>query len=240
MHPALMTPSGIPRSGLVCWHDLYDPTASLASVPDLSGNGYSLQLGSTAGEDSNDPAWATGGKGLVFTTDDYCLTGNLSGVAMAGPWTAIVCGNFPGAADDATIWGMGSAKSSTAHTALQQKTGSVAKCQTNGGITTVGSDDDVALNTDGYSIYTLVAVPGGSIVGTRLDTRDTATVASQSPTATPRIALGALPRTSMVTILDAGTMLGHLFYNRALSDAEIQRIYRVLKAMWAARGVTIL
>jgi len=31
-----------------------------------------------------------------------------------------------------------------------------------------------------------------------------------------------------------------LFYNRALSNAEIARIYRAIKAKWAGRGVTIL
>jgi hypothetical protein len=66
MNPALLTPTGIPRGGLICWHDLYDPTSALASVPDLSGNGCSLQRGSTAGEDSNDPTWVR--KARVWST----------------------------------------------------------------------------------------------------------------------------------------------------------------------------
>jgi hypothetical protein len=45
--------------------------------------------------------------------------------------------------------------------------------------------------------------------------------------------LGAVP-------VAESTAYSHLFYNRALSNAEIQRIYRTLKATWAARGVMIL
>lgn len=47
-------------------------------LTDYSGNGYHGTLGSTAGDDTNDPAWT--GQGLAFTADDYVGCGTAAGL----------------------------------------------------------------------------------------------------------------------------------------------------------------
>jgi hypothetical protein len=86
-----------------------------------------------------------------------------------------------------------------------------------------------------------VASRGADLVLQRLDTGDFISRTNMNPVGSPvRIALGAASSALSGTLLDSGTFLAHIFYNRALSNAEIQRIYRTLKATWAARGVMIL
>jgi len=230
---------GVPRSGLVCWHDLYDPTESLASVPDLSGNGYSLQRGSTAGEDSNDPAWGTDGKGLVHTTDDYCLTSDLSGVDMAGDWTVVLCGLWNLYDAFGTLWSLSTA---THWHRLYRVIDDVSqlRAQSYAG---AGANYTTAptLNPSHTSPVALALVAAGdTLTLTDLGTGHSSVSANAKPIGACRIGLGCVSTATIAGVADAMTAYSHIFYNRALSNAEIQRTYRSLKATWAARGVTVL
>lgn len=235
MSKIVPVPLTIPMAGLVCWHDLYDPTQSLASVSDLSGNGYSLQLGSTSGADTNDPAWATGGKGLVHTTDDYCLTGNLSGVSMADDWTVLLCLLPDGTTG--TVCGIANAGSDTEY----------QRVISSGGYLRVGSRHGTEVLDTSPGLAVSKTVPGlyewssrdGTICLKHVATGTSTTVANQSPTGTPRVGLGCIGRATQTLLADAITFYEALLYSRALSTAEINRAYRVLKGTWAARGVTI-
>jgi hypothetical protein len=79
----------------------------------------------------------------------------------------------------------------------------------------------------------------GVLYLSRCDTGATSSTAARDVLGTPTLYIAADIR-GIVNIADALTAYQDLVYNRALSNAEIQRIYRSLKAMWAARGVTIL
>lgn len=221
---------GIPRSGLVCWHDLYDPTESLASVPDLSGNGYSLQRGSTAGEDSNDPTVL--GPGLSFATDDYCLTGNLTGVSMAGDWTVVLCGLFNGTKNG--VWVFSAGDANERQRIYYQGDNNLRVGSTTDGTTVAYS---ASLAVPDTALVVAVVCRTDALTLRRLDTMAGVACANNKPDGAAKLILGAH---SLAGQADAFTAYEHLFFNRALSNAELQRIYRSLKATWAARGVTIL
>ena len=226
----------VPRSGLVAWHDLYDPTESLASVPDLSGNGYDLQRGSTAEADSNDPTWITDGKGLSFDTDDYCLTDDLSGVTMAGDFSLIVLAANTSTLNYATLVALGTYADDHHRQTIQTLASGGLRIGTKEGESNLTSPKlATAVSPCAYVAQNL----SGTLSLQRLDTGDRVTIASVAPVGTP-IRLGVGTRADGRSLLDSGTAYEILLYNRALSDAEIQRIYHRLKATWAARGVTIL
>ncbi len=240
MHPVLMTPSGIPRSGLVCWHDLYDPTESLASVPDLSGNGYDLQLGSTAGADTNDPAWGADGKGLVFVTDDYCT---FTPAYTWGDPLSIVMVVKGAAQTDHRLFSLGLSTSDTPIMSLSTS----AAAPTNKLRVYARSQQSNALYQDSAAVAfdDVWRVVGCVVAASAFSFFVSGAIESYahggfSGTATfDRGGIGALLRTGAGSYFN-GSMGNVVQYNRALSDAEIQRIYRSLKATWAARGVTIL
>ena len=241
MHPALMTPSGIPRSGLVCWHDLYDPTESLASVPDLSGNGYSLQRGSIAGADTNDPAWATGGKGLVFTTDDYCLSPNLP-VAMTGPWTIVLAARHGNELANSHAWSIADASvDGSPFVSMRCGTTGFLQPRSYNGVSATSPGTLLTVPTASICVVAMTVTSAG-LVASRIDTGVSVSCAhpSPAPSGNVRVGLGCWAAKTPINIAGSLSAYSHLFYSRALSNAEIQRIYRSLKATWAARGVTIL
>jgi hypothetical protein len=217
----------------------YSATTDLQTFADLSGHGYSLQRGSTAGADSNDPTVL--GPGLSFITDDYCLTGDLSGVDMAGPWTTVVVVKPSGALGDSFVWSLGTYSDDNHRQSIYQSGASEMRVNSKktGAIVSGGA---VTKDQSAYQCFVAqVASLGADLVLQRLDTGDFISLTNKNPVGSPvRIALGAASSALSGTLLDSGTFLAHIFYNRALSNAEIQRIYRTLKATWAARGVMIL
>ena len=227
---------GIPRAGLVAYHDLYDPTASLASVPDLSGNGYALRLGSTAGADTNDPAWAAGGKGLVFTTDDYCLTADLPAMDLASPFTwVLIAKGITG--DGNYIGGLCLPTGYSNYVLLQHFGPNTWRLRWDDG--TGGVYNQLTVADDALHCVSVVRAPS-SLKWQVWDTGAVGTVGTlRSPAGTPRLGLACMPGSSALYPWAKGEALTSLVWNRALSDAELQRIYRTLKATWAARSVTI-
>jgi hypothetical protein len=229
---ALLFPSGIPRRGLVCWHDLYDPTESLQSIPDLSGHGYALQRGSAAGADSNDPTWVAGGKGLSFVTDDYALTGNLGDPATPCTLLFVVASDAVGG----FVGGFGNAANN--YIALQLSGSSGVH-----GVASSGSTGSLVRTPGATECF--VVVSGGNGVPLRFGRcRDGLTWASDGPALS--VVGGASPvvlgsnRLGGSTFLPSGTAYEHLCYDCTLSYAEIARIYRAVKSTWAGRGVNVL
>ena len=229
MSKIVPVPLTIPMAGLVCWHDLYDPTQSLASVSDLSGNGYSLQLGSTSGADSNDPAWGTDGKGLVFTTDDYALTGELSGVTAADDWTVIfsTTTNSPGYywAIAASITDYCCIRAGSAGNLRIRSSNSTGSSESPF-LSIIGPTVVVGQSADGILRFFCASNPASIVTCSNISTAVTAKISLMS-------LLGVVP-------IAESTAYSHLFYNRVLSDAEINRIYRVTKGKWAGRNISIL
>lgn len=213
----------------------YAATTDLQTFADLSGHGYSLQRGSTAGADSNDPTVL--GPGLSFVTDDYALTGNLSGVDMAGDWTAVLVLIQTGSEVAKYPWCLGVADD-LQHFAGLRQTGVANQLTVR--MNQISASDSPAITTSSVSPQCLsVRAVNGTAVLTRLDTNESAAnPIARYPVGIPRIAVGNIAYLNAA--LDSGTIYSHLFFSRALSNAEIQRIYRLLKATWAARGVTIL
>ncbi len=87
---------GVPNSTKAPWHSPTSTTDKQIVTNGISG-GVNLQLGSTAGVDTNDPVQT--GSGLVFTTDDYCLTPTIPGLNMAGDLTMFAVALAAEAAD---------------------------------------------------------------------------------------------------------------------------------------------
>jgi hypothetical protein len=232
---------GIPRSGLVCWHDLYDPTESLASVPDLSGNGYSLQLGLTAGADTNDPAWVTDGKGLSFVTDDLAMASTESVIDRNGPFTVVFAAKPSGSSGILMALVMPSVAGVWRYHVVRYTGSAQVGLASYAGGSTVS--DSLSVDPTEHQVFAFV----GGAAENRLMRCDTgASVAISRLQITNvgglRLEHGATWRADQTygNAANSLTVLGDVAANRALSNAEIQRIYRSLKAMWAARGVTIL
>lgn len=227
---------------LLVWHPQAYPSASLPeyaatttlqSTPDLSGHGYALTRGSNATDaDTNDPTVL--GPGLGFVTDDYAVTGNLSGVSMAGPWTAIVVLKQSGVTADRVAWCISADGNNWAglRQAGEAVIGGAIK-----GAGTQSTSGNVASSTTANIVWAL-SCAGGLLRLQRLDTGVSVTAGPQTPVGTAHLTVGSLP--VLLAHVDAMTAYEDLFYNRALSNAEIARIYRAIKAKWAGRGVTIL
>jgi hypothetical protein len=96
--------SGIPivQAGLVVYYR-FDEGAG-QTVADHSGNGIGGTLGSTAGADTNDPAWDA--EGLSFTTDDYMTTPS-NAATRPDAWTVCTAVKFTPAVADQPLaaWG---------------------------------------------------------------------------------------------------------------------------------------
>lgn len=219
----------------------YVQTTTLQSIPDLSGNGNVLTRGSNASaSDSNDPTVL--GPGLSFLTDDYALTGNLSGIDMDSSWTAVVCGIFPLQPTGRAAWSLSDGASTNAEqTLISSGAANGVKLQTKDA---AGYDlSSSKLTASGAAPEALVIRCSDGVMTAWYCQNPSTTISLISRTltnGTPRIGIGCSARSVVTNIVETLTFHSHLFYNRALSTSEIQRAYRYLKAQWAARGVTIL
>lgn len=212
----------------------YSATTDLQTFADLSGHGYSLQRGSTAGADSNDPAVL--GPGLSFVTDDYCLTPTLTGVDPAAPWTVIVAGIWSMYVAYSTSWSLATAD----HWQRIFRPGQHLTQTVGQSYDGYGSNTSPILTPSRISPVVLTMVStDDSLTLIDMATGNSSVGTNRKPTGDCRIGLGCLAKSGVAGIVDSMTVYSHLFYNRALSNAEINRAYRVLKGTWAARGVTI-
>jgi hypothetical protein len=74
----------------------------------------------------------------------------------------------------------------------------------------------------------------------RLDTETTQSITLNVGSTTTRLGLGCRARSVIDAFVDSDTFAFCAFYNRALSQAEINRAYRWVKARMAAKNVTVL
>jgi hypothetical protein len=156
---------------------------------------------------------------------------------MAGDWTVILVVKANG---DGALWSFAnSANRYRWHRLISALGGKTVRIGSNNA-TSESLSETVENNATAPTCAALKNF-GGQLSLKRLDTGVSATLASANPAGTvPRLGLGCAADSAVYAIVSASTFYSHLFYNRALSNAEIQRIYRSLKATWAARGVTIL
>lgn len=227
MNLLLMQNNGLPKNGLVA---MYDPGKQVAlgaqgqSLIDFSGKGNNAQLGSTAGADTNDPAWS--GNGLVFGADDYCITS----LPITTAATIIaVCKSAVVPSGTQVVLGQTGNDGWFGVNATQ-----VLQSQRYGGAgsTTYG----VNITPNAYNCF-------GTMVGTNLrnifvggSKNIDASVSSAGiikPITFDRLcALGG-------SFIYNGTIAFFALYNRVLSDAEYLRAYNLIKRLMATRGITL-
>jgi len=227
-----MTPTGIPRRGLVCHHDLYDPTSALQIIPDSSGHGVTLQRGSAAGADSSDPAWDADGKGLVFATD-YCITGGLVAPPLNGPWTVIAVLKYNGTSGTPLCLG-----GDAAHFHRLSHGGAGALMIGTG----AGGGENNSAGTVAMSAVSPVAIvwsnTGSLMTLKRVDTGASATLAPLAAAGTAKLGVGTRSD-AIANVVDAMTGYEFLLYSCVLTNAETQRGIRAIRAFWSPLGVTI-
>jgi hypothetical protein len=210
----------------------YIKTTDLQTILDLSGHGNTLQLGSTSGVDTNDPTLTRAG--AVFDgVNDYCTRtftaalnpGSVSVIVVAkvsgndGQWRSAVCSRTASGgpkgyliyAGNDDVWQFWIGDGSTWRAARA------------GAVTT-----DWAM---------VAGISDGSAITAWLNlTKGTPTAAVMVPNNVSPLQVGV---TDALLAALKGMIAAVLVYNRALSDAEIARVYGWLKAELAPRGVTL-
>ena len=210
------------------------------AFPDLSGHGNDLQLGSTAVADTNDPSVVVN-QGLSFVTDDLAMASTESVIDRNGPFTVVFAAKPSGTSGILVALVMPSVAGVWRYHAVRYTGSAQVGLASYTGSSTVS--DGLSVDPTGHRVFAFV----GGAAENRLMRCDTgASVAiSRLPITNVgglRLEYGATWRAAPAfgNAADSLTVLGGVAANRALSNAEIQRIYRSLKATWAARGVTIL
>ena len=211
----------------------YEVTTDNQSVPDRSGNGLNLQLGATTGAEASDPVWSTGE--LLYTTDDYCLSPNITQIAMAGDWTAYLAGLFSGVSG--TPISLAVSDTTNQHNSLVLGT-NVLSINTRNGLTNNTSSTIVSSAVANTAV--LLKSQSGILMLTRLDTNESITLANANPTGTTRLGIGCVAESPVSAIVSAMRSQYCALYSRAHSIEEQRRMYRYIKTLKAKEGITIL
>ena len=212
----------------------YYPGITAQTVPDRSGNGNALTLGSTTGVDANDPSWSQ--QGLVFNgTSQYANIPNAALISGSNPLTIVVVFDLSVNQNSAILeWGTGSSDATAgiyynANPTLQYMT----------------------LSFDNFEKARLtlpVTVPGrwmcavgrfASGVVTMAVPSHTTDTATQSWTTANMIASTGYVGNDFAGEYFGGTIAAAGLYNRALSSAEMYRDYYWLRNQLAPAGVTL-
>lgn len=226
-------------SALLAYYDFAQGSGQ--QLTDQSGNGKHGQLGSAAGSDTNDPAWATAG--LVFDgVDDYVNVDALAvynngsaaftvmAVVKAAPQNAIRLWGEGNTVDTGTIASLGSGAGGTIGKALAFVRDAAAANPLN-----VASIATVFDNTWHSAAWSDNNGAWALLVDGLPDSSGSYTRPSLTLT---KGTIGALGRATYGSFL-AGTLAALLAYNRPLSAAEVLQNHRYLKATLASRGVTL-
>jgi len=221
---------------------LYDPGRQIATgttgqvLTDFSGRGNHGQLGSTSGEDSNDPAWSD--NALVFDgTDDYVECP----VTKTAHFTWLVACKL--------------AETRAAHIVASDIGFSTGKGYVLGSYVTSGtlylvsnayeSTPDKPVTDTVFPINTPVVV--GMRFGTAIDRMlggamvQTIPVVTSNTRWTAGLRIGASFRDpiSAQFRLFKGNFYYSQMFNRMLTDAEYMRAYWAVKSLLASRGVAL-
>jgi hypothetical protein len=197
----------------------------------------SLQRGSSINSDTADPSFD--GYGAVCSGDDYFLSGNLNEIDMSGEWTVILCGLFNGSTTAKFPWGISVAGNDTNYSGFKY-TGVSNQLAPRIVDQTSGVDGNIVVTSTTDNICMALSCLGGVLTLKRMDTGACGSTISKIPTGTPRLGIGIAPRLTLNTIVDSMTCYSHFFCNRALSDSEIQIVYKYMKTSLAKKGITVL
>lgn len=218
---------------------LYDPGRQIATgttgqvLTDFSGRGNHGQLGSTAGEDSNDPAW--GDNALVFDgTDDYVECP----VTKTAHFTWLVACKL--------------AETRSAHIVTSDTGFSTGRGYVLGSY--VESGTPYLISTAYQStpqrpeVYTAFPISTPVVVGMRFGTAidrmlggamvQTIPVVTSNTRWTAGLRIGA-SFIDPILFLFKGNFYFCQMFNRMLTDAEYMRAYWAVKSLLASRGVAL-
>lgn len=217
---------------------IYQATGSKQTVYDpLSG--LSLQLGSSASSDTNDPIPAIVSNRVIghrFTTDDYEVSGNLSGLSMAGSWTVYFGGLLDGSSG--SVFSIASAAAANQYISVRYSaSGSVIIAAQAGGSET--TSDALSVSTSLYSLFALTS-NGTTLTLTRLDTGTSVTLANPGATGTPRVGLGARVASTVTNQANAMTAFSFVLFSAVHGPGTQQSVRRYLKTQMSnLRGLTV-
>jgi len=231
-----LLPDTLPRGPVAEWKLLDGSGDNLA---DATGNGFIGQLGSAAGSDTSDPAWATYGLN-PDASNDYCT---MPVSAIDRPLWTVLCVaksvattpsvqrafgmRYDASSSKIIVIGFGTTNQQCSFTAWNGTTTattfvSPTSSWPNGtwGLTALSFDRIAGIAT-GWFVNANTIYSGQSVLVTGLTTPDIFRVGN-IPTATSQP-------------MDGG--LGYVMaYPRILNDAEIMQAYRALRVIMAARG----
>lgn len=209
------------------------------TLHDATGHGYDGTLGSTAGSDTNDPAW-TGG-GLSFATDDFCKF-PLS-IDPNSDFSVYIAANVGASAPAAEQTYLSAASSSnlSAQIVLSRVTSGNLQGRAYNNSWASGTFADMAAGVVASGIRLLkLKRAGNALVLKDVSSGVTATGNFPAPPTTiNQMTLGCRMRQTTADYYLSQSIYWHETYQYATSDAEDRAIYRNIKAKLAQRGVTI-
>ena len=220
----------LPGYGLVAGWDLTGWAAGTQSVPSVLPGGSALQNGSTSGVDANDGAWS-----LAGWVGDGAVTRCAISVGLGtSPRTLIAVAKSRVVPSS---YGMLLGSGDTLYLAFVQGSGVAYAFSSN----FWNSAQHAVSNATVLAVDTFAMVASVEATG-KHDVWLNTNVMRYTPTgslasATGYNTVGSFYRGN-AGVLD-GTISYVLIYNRALSDAEMLRVYRVLKRNLAVQGVVI-
>lgn len=224
-----------PQVNLSTLYPYAPPSGLPQSTLDYSGHGNTFQLGSTAGSDTNDPAWS--GNGLTFGTDDYCKSSSPAFDDMP-QFTCITVfkAKTYGGGSNGRIWD----KTNRSLYLYGLSTYRLFQVRSS------ASDawDGTRINTTQNSIcgirYNALTPDISPIMyenATKLNVTHIASgTGAISSDASSDLYIGN--RSTADRYFD-GSFYIQLWYNRILSDAEYMQAYNGLRRLMSARGVVI-
>jgi hypothetical protein len=235
------TQQGIPTSGLVADYDLTGG-ADVQSIPNRVSGGPALQRGSTSGTDTNDPTPGATGWGFDGTDDEGRVYPGPS-IGTNPSFTLIALFNasaLPSAGNDRYLVAIGR-NGSNSFAAL----GFSGK-RLNGRVASNSPQTDTSdLSLSTWYCGVLTYQP---TVALRLYKNGQKVFENTSPADTLALTpgdiltLGVFPSPtgdSTYTYRHTGLISRVFLYNRALTDAEITKVYTVLKSWGAGKGISL-
>lgn len=208
----------------------YVPTTTHQSIPSILSGGSALQNGSASGADGNDGTWRLNGwvgDGAVTRCHTSISLGTSPRTLIAVAKSRITPASY----------GMLIGSGNTPYLAFSQGSGVAYAFSSN----SWDSTQHAVANTTALALDTFAMIASVEDTGKHdvwLNTNVTRYTPTGSLTATEGYsAVGSFYQGNLY-VLD-GTIAYILIYNRALSDAEMLRVYRVLKRNLAVQGITL-
>ena len=206
--------------------------STLQTMADYHGGLYPLQLGSGGTGDTADPAFT--GVGMLHA-GDYLISGNLTGVTMAGDWSLPLICKPSGTAN--TLVSLAASGAADQYQAIEYNGSTKVRIKTANGATVTTSD---ALTVSATAVQMLSLVSSGNTITLkRMDTGTSVTATNADPTGAARLCIGALGTSTVASAADALTWHLLPLYGRAWTAGEEMRAYVHAKSLMARRGVTL-